>query len=123
MNRPRGQGHELLAVRRKKRLPRCIRGNMAQRLLVLRSCKAFGHRTGDRECPLAQAGNLVLDAERQAREDPMSSFVSKKVVKQSMKEARRRQLERLMTEIRKEKKAKKKKHKDKKRKKEQSDTD
>jgi retinitis pigmentosa 9 protein len=28
-------------------------------------CKAFGHRTGDRECPLAISGNTVLDAERQ----------------------------------------------------------
>ena len=28
-------------------------------------CKAYGHRTGDRECPLGKAGNIVLDAERQ----------------------------------------------------------
>lgn len=28
-------------------------------------CKAYGHRTGDRECPLALQGNVVLDAQRQ----------------------------------------------------------
>ena len=28
-------------------------------------CKAYGHRTGDRECPLSKSGNIVLDAERQ----------------------------------------------------------
>jgi hypothetical protein len=25
----------------------------------------YGHRTGDRECPLIQSGNLKLEAERQ----------------------------------------------------------
>lgn len=29
------------------------------------SCK------GDAECPLAKTGNIVLDSERQLREDPM----------------------------------------------------
>ena len=28
-------------------------------------CKAYGHRTGDKECPLRKTGNLVLDVERQ----------------------------------------------------------
>lgn len=28
-------------------------------------CKAYGHRTGDRECPLSVSGNIVLDIERQ----------------------------------------------------------
>jgi len=28
-------------------------------------CKAYGHRTGDRECPLRMAGNILLDADRQ----------------------------------------------------------
>jgi retinitis pigmentosa 9 protein len=35
-------------------------------------CKAYGHRTGDRECPLLESGNLLIDAQRQAREDPMA---------------------------------------------------
>jgi retinitis pigmentosa 9 protein len=29
-------------------------------------CKAYGHRSGDRECPLTVSGNVLLDAERQA---------------------------------------------------------
>lgn len=28
-------------------------------------CKAFGHRTGDRECPLKDVGNLAIESERQ----------------------------------------------------------
>ena len=36
-------------------------------------CKAYGHRTGDRECPLNATGNIVLDSERIAREDPMAA--------------------------------------------------
>jgi len=28
-------------------------------------CRAYGHRTGDRECPLRMAGNILLDADRQ----------------------------------------------------------
>ena len=32
-------------------------------------CKAYGHRTGDRECPLANTGNVVLESERLARDE------------------------------------------------------
>jgi retinitis pigmentosa 9 protein len=28
-------------------------------------CKAFGHRSGDRECPLREQGNVLLDSQRQ----------------------------------------------------------
>ena len=28
-------------------------------------CKAYGHRTGDKECPLSKTGNITLDIERQ----------------------------------------------------------
>jgi hypothetical protein len=28
-------------------------------------CKAFGHRTGDKECPMNKSGNMNLDVERQ----------------------------------------------------------
>ena len=28
-------------------------------------CKAYGHRTGDKECPLSKSGNITLDVERQ----------------------------------------------------------
>lgn len=30
-------------------------------------CKAYGHRTGDKECPLSKTGNITLDVERQVR--------------------------------------------------------
>ena len=40
-------------------------------------CKAYGHRTGDRECPLNQTGNVDLEASRIAREDPMAMALAK----------------------------------------------
>lgn len=82
-------------------------------------CKAYGHRTNDRECPLYQNGNVIIDSERQAREDPMCSFVAKKVVERKEKYERVRQLMLIMEEIRaeeKERKANKKRRKEKKRK-------
>ena len=41
-------------------------------------CKAYGHRTGDRECPLNQTGNVDLEASRIAREDPMALALAQK---------------------------------------------
>ena len=41
-------------------------------------CKAYGHRTGDRECPLNQTGNVDLEASRIAREDPMAMALAKR---------------------------------------------
>ena len=41
-------------------------------------CKAYGHRTGDRECPLNQTGNVDLEASRIAREDPMAMALANK---------------------------------------------
>ncbi|EDO45999.1 predicted protein, partial [Nematostella vectensis] len=38
-------------------------------------CKAYGHRTGDRECPLFISGNLSSEKFRMAHEDPMYEFV------------------------------------------------
>jgi len=107
-------------------------------------CKAYGHRTNDRECPLSKQGNLILDSERQAREDPMSRFVALKAKQRQEKYERVAMLKRLVDEIRveeidrkrrkKEKKESKKKHesnsrssrkdkKEKKRKKEKEKTD
>ena len=37
-------------------------------------CRAYGHRTNDRECPLFQSGNILLDGERREREDPANSY-------------------------------------------------
>ncbi|KAJ1456708.1 hypothetical protein M885DRAFT_616067 [Pelagophyceae sp. CCMP2097] len=44
-------------------------------------CKAYGHRTGDRECPLYAVGNVVLDAERTVREDPMAVMLAQRRLK------------------------------------------
>ncbi|KAK7238724.1 RNA splicing protein [Aureococcus anophagefferens] len=41
-------------------------------------CKAYGHRTGDRESAANATGNVVLDAERVAREDPMAALALKR---------------------------------------------
>nr|CCA16485.1 predicted protein putative [Albugo laibachii Nc14] len=99
-------------------------------------CKAYGHRTGDRECPLSIGGNLILDAERQAREDPMAKYVASNVdlgkedifsgeivrisdAKKAKKKAKREKLAKLLREIRREakKESKKKKKEPKKKKK------
>ena len=37
-------------------------------------CKAYGHRTGDRECPMRTSGNNKLEEERRIREDPMKGL-------------------------------------------------
>ena len=39
-------------------------------------CRQYGHRTGDKECPLYSQGNLLNDSERQAKEDPMAARLS-----------------------------------------------
>ena len=87
-------------------------------------CKAYGHRTGDRECPLSLSGNLESDAVRQAREDPMAAYVSSSAGLMAgapaVDEEKRQRLElltRLVREIREEnrtKKERKRKRKDKK---------
>jgi retinitis pigmentosa 9 protein len=81
-------------------------------------CKAFGHRTNDRECPLQKQGNILLDSERQAREDPMSRFVAKKLKDRQEKYERVEQLKILVEEIRREEaeRKRKKKHKEEKKK-------
>lgn len=71
-------------------------------------CKAFGHRTNDRECPLYKQGNVVLDSERQAREDPMSAFVANKLKLRQEKYERLEKLRELVEEIRREESARKK---------------
>lgn len=63
-------------------------------------CKAFGHRTGDPECPLNKFGNYYLDAQRQAREDPMSTFVAELNKLRQEKLERVEQLKILVEEIR-----------------------
>ena len=88
-------------------------------------CKAYGHRTGDRECPLSLSSNLESDAVRQAREDPMAAYVSSSAglgagAPSAADEEKRERLElltRLVREIRAEnrtKKERKRKRKEKK---------
>ncbi len=60
------------------------------------------HRTGDRECPMRDVGNIKLDSQRQTREDPMSLFVQTREVRREEKYERVQQLMILMDEIRKE---------------------
>jgi retinitis pigmentosa 9 protein len=76
-------------------------------------CKAYGHRTGDRECPLRELGNILLDAQRQVKEDPMSSMIAENDREQERLEKYERaaQLLELVKEIRDEEKARKEKKK------------
>jgi retinitis pigmentosa 9 protein len=69
-------------------------------------CKAYGHRTGDRECPLTKVGNVILDTERKGREDPMSDFVAKQSKKRELEE-----IKLLVEQIRQEEKEKDRKNK------------
>ena len=78
-------------------------------------CKAYGHRTGDRECPLNATGNVVLDAERVAREDPMAALALKR--QRDDAAAAPSALEALVGEMRDERRARKRRKKEKKRKK------
>lgn len=38
-------------------------------------CKRYGHRTGDKECPLFKSGNAAIEKFREVYEDPMYHFV------------------------------------------------
>jgi retinitis pigmentosa 9 protein len=76
-------------------------------------CKAYGHRTGDAECPMARSGNFVLDSQRAAREDPMATFQATKMMKRKEKYERVAQLMELMVEIREEERQRKKRKKEK----------
>ncbi|KAF8782718.1 retinitis pigmentosa 9 protein-like [Argiope bruennichi] len=41
-------------------------------------CKTYGHRTGDRECPLFVTGNAEIEKFRYIHEDPMHNFLTEK---------------------------------------------
>ncbi|XP_037283375.1 retinitis pigmentosa 9 protein [Rhipicephalus microplus] len=59
-------------------------------------CKAYGHRTGDRECPLFLTGNSESEKFRTVHEDPMHQFVKKS--KAAETQERIRQLQALLEE-------------------------
>mmetsp|Transcript_36413 Transcript_36413/g.58445 ORF Transcript_36413/g.58445 Transcript_36413/m.58445 type:complete len:97 (-) Transcript_36413:355-645(-) len=53
-------------------------------------CKQYGHRTGDRECPMKQSGNMTNEKKRRVMYDPMASMVEKRAKKKdARREARR----------------------------------
>jgi len=78
-------------------------------------CKAYGHRTGDRECPLNQMGNVVLESERLARDDPLAAFGVPKRKRED--DGAAGMLGSLIADIRAERKEKKRKKEKKKKKK------
>lgn len=45
-------------------------------------CKNYGHRTGDKECPLFLQGNAAIEKFRYVHEDPMYSYVNETVAKE-----------------------------------------
>lgn len=59
-------------------------------------CKAYGHRTGDRECPMFLSGNSASEQFRFVHEDPMHEYL--KESKAIEKQERVRQLQALLEE-------------------------
>ncbi|XP_078579755.1 uncharacterized protein LOC144863957 [Branchiostoma floridae x Branchiostoma japonicum] len=57
-------------------------------------CKNYGHRTGDRECPLFISGNTQIEQFRVLHEDPMYGYI--KETKEKEKEDRIQQLKALL---------------------------
>merc|ERR1712176_311711 len=98
-------------------------------------CKQYGHRTGDKECPLASKGNLQNEQFRKMHEDPMYHMMRQKHDDQDeerqQKELRIAQMRAMLEEDTsssseedsKKKKKKKKKSKKKKRKKSDQSTE
>lgn len=59
-------------------------------------CKTYGHRTGDKECPLFLSGNKQSEEFRFLHEDPMYSFIQETQVKE--KQQKVKQLKALLEE-------------------------
>lgn len=77
-------------------------------------CKAFGHRTGDRECPMRMTGNATIEEKRVVREDPMSHFVHEMSAERAKKYERVEELKKLVNIIRQEEAERKKRKQEKK---------
>jgi len=77
-------------------------------------CKAFGHRTGDKECPMKMSGNFRSESMRKLWEDPMATYVNRNdEEKERIKEEkleRIRVLKEILEQSKKEKKRKRSKH-------------
>eukprot|EP00741_Cyanophora_paradoxa_P016208 tig00000042_g15647.t1 len=76
-------------------------------------CKAYGHRTGDKDCPLFLSGGKAEDLLKAAG-DPMAGYVQNDKVKEAVEE-RKKQLQSLLEMEERERKEKKAKKKEKKR--------
>ncbi|RWS07495.1 retinitis pigmentosa 9 protein-like isoform X1 [Dinothrombium tinctorium] len=59
-------------------------------------CKAFGHRTGDKECPMFLSGNKEIEKFRYMYEDPMVNYIVENRVKE--KQEKVKQLQALLDE-------------------------
>lgn len=70
-------------------------------------CKAYGHRSGDRECPMRDSGNLNVEMQRRFREDPMAQVLTAKQQLRKEKYERVEYLKRLVDEIRSEERERK----------------
>lgn len=57
-------------------------------------CKAYGHRTGDKECPMFLSGNKDSEQFRHTHEDPMYKYIQQNKTKE--KEEKVRQLQALL---------------------------
>ncbi|GAB6021199.1 Retinitis pigmentosa 9 protein [Chamberlinius hualienensis] len=55
-------------------------------------CKTYGHRTGDKECPMFISGNLQCEQFRFSREDPMHDYLVTKNKQESLDRVRQLQL-------------------------------
>lgn len=63
-------------------------------------CKAYGHRSGDRECPMRESGSINVEMQRRFREDPMAQTLTAKQHKRKEKYERVDYLKQLVEEIR-----------------------
>lgn len=55
-------------------------------------CKAYGHRTGDKECPMFISGNKQIEQFRYSHEDPMHDFIKDNKKRESLERVRQLQL-------------------------------
>jgi retinitis pigmentosa 9 protein len=62
-------------------------------------CKLFGHRTGDRDCPYFNVGNLEAEAERQVREDPLMAIAPQRLNSSEKKDSKLQELQELLRTV------------------------
>ncbi|KAH9407309.1 Retinitis pigmentosa 9 protein [Tyrophagus putrescentiae] len=72
-------------------------------------CKNYGHRTGDKECPLFLSGNKEAEEFRHLHEDPMYNYVRESEIRAKAEKVE--MLKRMLESSKDEKKKKKRKKK------------